>query len=64
MWRPSSLSMAVWPAVLCTRAMPLFSTPMSAMPGQLCWERMGGCWPGRPWTSTWLESLSLTDPRG
>lgn len=24
----------------------------------------GGCWLDRPWTSTWLESPSPTDPRG
>lgn len=46
-------SMAVWPAVLCYGAMPL-SNMLSAMPGQLWWEKNGRCWLTRPWvTSSW-----------
>jgi len=51
MLRASSPSMAGCWAALCTKVTPLFSTPVSGMPGGLWLARTAGCWPDKLWVS-------------
>lgn len=55
MLRASFPSMAVCSAVLCTRAMPLSSTPVRGMPGELWLGRTAGCWQDKHSVS-WCET--------